>query len=100
MQKKDLKTDSNQIRIVGKGSKMRSVFLTDATRHILESYLVTRVDDSPYIFVSISPNSMGRKLSRNAIEDLVKTYARCVGITSKVTPHTIRHSFATSLLKK
>ena len=52
------------------------------------------------MFISLSPNSYGQPLSRNSVESLVKRYAEFVWITEKVTPHTLRHSFATSLLRR
>lgn len=66
----------------------------------LRVYLDVRTDDSEYVCISLSANTYGKQLSRNAIEELVRTYAAFVGIEKKVTPHTLRHSFATSLLKK
>jgi integrase/recombinase XerD len=52
------------------------------------------------LFISLSGNSYWEPLSRNSIESLVKKYAESVWITEKVTPHTLRHSFATSLLRR
>lgn len=89
-----------QFIIRGKGSKMRSVFLTRKALLLLEAYLDLRVDDHEPLFISLSKNSYGQALSRNAVELLVKKYATMVGIVKKVTPHTLRHSFATSLLKR
>lgn len=66
----------------------------------LRLYLDVRTDDSEYVCISLSANTYGNKLSRNAVEELVRTYSAFVGIEKKVTPHTLRHSFATSLLKK
>lgn len=59
-----------------------------------------RVDTYEAVFISLSRNSYGKAISRNSIEALVKHYAGLVGITKKVTPHTLRHSFATMLIKK
>jgi site-specific recombinase XerD len=59
-----------------------------------------RTDDDPYVFISMSNNSVGNHLTRNTIEDIVKTCAKYANIDKKVTPHTLRHSFATSLIKK
>jgi len=74
--------------------------MTAQAKEKLVHYLKLRSDDGEYLFVSLSGNSLGHKLSRNAIEELVKKYAHAAGIRKKVTPHTLRHSFATSLLKK
>jgi integrase/recombinase XerD len=48
----------------------------------------------------LSGNSFGKNLSRNSIEDIVRKYKNKAWIKKKVTPHTLRHSFATTLLKK
>ena len=50
--------------------------------------------------MSLSRNGFGEHLSRNSIEDIVRKYASLAGINKKVTPHTLRHSFATALIKK
>jgi len=100
LQKKDVHVDSKQFSVIGKGSKIRAIFTTKDAREKLNEYLKTRTDNSPYLFISLSANKLGEHLSRNAIEDMVKKYAKLAGIDKKVTPHTLRHSFATSLIKK
>jgi site-specific recombinase XerD len=80
---------------------LRAVFLTQDALQKLSDYLAHKSDDNQFLFTSISNNSsLYKPLTRNAVEDLVRTYADFVGIAKKVTPHTLRHSFATSLLKK
>jgi len=95
-----INTETNQFSVMWKGSKIRAIFLTDKAKQALVQYLLTRNDTSEYLFVSQSPNSRGQQLSRNSIEEIVKKYKNLAGIKKKVTPHTLRHSFATSLLKK
>ena len=97
---KDIKLSENQFSVIGKGSKLRSVFLTQDAKEKIKKYIFSRGDDSEYLFISLSPNSYGQPLSRNSVESLVKRYAEFVWITEKVTPHTLRHSFATSLLRR
>lgn len=100
LQKKDIKLDSNQFSVVGKWSKLRSVFATKSAINALKNYLELRYDTSPYLFISISKNGFWEHLSRNSIEEIVRKYAKLWGINKKVTPHTLRHSFATTLIKK
>jgi len=100
LQKKDIKLDSNQFSVVGKWSKLRSVFATKHAISALKTYIELRNDTSPYLFISVSRNGFGQHLSRNSIEDIVKKYAALAGISKRVTPHTLRHSFATALIKK
>jgi len=73
--------------------------MTNAARDAIKKYLMVRGDDAEFLFISLSGNSYGRPLSRNSVETLVKHYASLTGINKKVTPHTLRHSFATSLIK-
>jgi site-specific recombinase XerD len=100
LKKNDIKLAEKQFSVVGKGSKLRSVFMTNQARDKIKTYLLSRTDTSDFLFISFSGNSYGKPLSRNSVETLVKEYARLAGIVKKVTPHTLRHSFATSLLKK
>jgi len=74
--------------------------MTNQARDKIKAYLMARGDDSDFLFISLSANSYGKSLSRNSVEELVRNYASLAGINKKVTPHTLRHSFATSLIKK
>ena len=95
-----IRTDSNQLTIIGKGRKMRSTFITREAMEKLQEYRILRTDESEFVFVSHAKNRQPGHLSRNAVEDIVKKYKTLCGIDKKITPHTIRHSFATQLLKK
>lgn len=59
-----------------------------------------RSDDCEHLFISLSNYRSNTQITRNSIEDIVKHYAKLANINKKVTPHTLRHSFATSLIKK
>jgi integrase/recombinase XerD len=88
-----------QFSIVGKWWKLRSVFFRKEALEKLNKYLVWREDDYDPLIISLSKNSYGHSLSRNTIEAIVKKYANLAGIEKKVTPHTLRHTYATMLLK-
>ena len=107
----DLKLDEFSIR--GKGGKVRVVFLSEEAKKAVKNYLALRKDMSPALFVQTPSNSLllggeddsrpakggtGEGLTRRSIERIVKRYAVIAGISKKVTPHVIRHVFATDLL--
>jgi len=94
----DLSRDEMSIR--GKGEKIRVVFLSPSAKKAVADYLKARKDMEEALFVNYGRGKKkpGRLTSR-AIEMLVKHYAIKSGITKKVTPHVIRHSFATDLLE-
>lgn len=96
LKKADLPTEGNQFQIVGKGGKLRSVFITKEAKKKVNEYLKSRADECEYVFT----NKFCEPLGKVSVEKIVKKYATLAGISKKVTPHTLRHSFATSLLKK
>lgn len=91
----DLSRDEFSVR--GKGSKVRLVFLSPAAKEALNKYLEKRSDINPALFVGLQKQDPQRLTARQ-IERLVKRYAIAAGISRKVTPHTLRHLFATDLL--
>lgn len=96
----DLSKDEFSVR--GKGDKLRVVFLSDSARSALKSYLKHRQDMDDSLFVR-HVKGKGRLDSGGAIyprfvQRMIKIYAAKAGITRKVTPHVLRHSFATDLL--
>lgn len=97
----DLKRDEFSIR--GKGGKVRVVFISDEARNAVQEYLKLRKDMCDALFVKLTSEKIkdygGLKgLDRRSVERIVKRYATIAGITKKVTPHVIRHCFATDLL--
>ena len=94
----DLKRDEFSIR--GKGGKVRVVFLSDSARDILKEYLNKRDDHEEAMFVQLGGKmSESMRLTPRSIERIVAHYAKKAGISKKVTPHVVRHSFATDLLR-
>jgi len=106
--KNDLDLHQDEFSIRGKGGKVRVVFLSDEAKKAVKDYLVLRKDMSDALFVKVNDerfkgskeqeNDLGEGLTRRSIERIVKRYATIAGITKKVTPHVIRHCFATDLL--
>ncbi len=107
----DLKSDELSVR--GKGGKIRVVFLSEEAKTAVKKYLDARKDMSDALFVQVG-NEIGNKskqknniskekldvgpLTRRSIERIVKQHAIKAGISKKVTPHVMRHMFATDLL--
>lgn len=101
--KKDMiNLDREEFTIRGKGDKTRVVFLSNQARHFLREYLKRRDDGCPYVFVRHDRAKSGAEvvgaITPRSIERLVHRYAAAAGIPKKVSPHTLRHSFATDLL--
>lgn len=95
----DLSRDEFSIR--GKGDKIRVVFLSDAAKDAIRTYLKSRKDMSDAMFIQYGKNAKSAddlRLTPRTVQRLIKRYATMAGITRKVTPHVIRHSFATDLL--
>ena len=100
LKRSQLNSETKQFSVMWKWSKIRAIFMTEKAKEALVDYLKARSDDSEYLFISLSQNSRGQKLSRNSVEEIVKKYKNLAWIKKKVTPHTLRHSFATALLQK
>ena len=99
----DLSRDEFSVR--GKGDKIRVVFLSDSARGALKAYLKERKDMDDAMFVQYGKNvkqaqkdNKDLRLTPRSVQRIIKRYATMAGITRKVTPHVIRHSFATDLL--
>lgn len=100
MEQVNLKRDEFTVR--GKGDKPRVCFLSDSAKAALKAYFDKRRDASPYLFVS-HDRAKGKRhnagpLTPRSVQRIVERYATEVGITKKITPHTLRHTFATDLL--
>jgi site-specific recombinase XerD len=93
----DLELGEGTVKVFGKGSKERVAVFGDACRDALTQYLDgERVEpDKGY---ALFTNSHGRPLTTRTVQNVIKRWARAAGLPDDVSPHTLRHSFATHLL--
>ena len=103
-------TKRREFVIRGKGGKDRPIFISATAANAVEQYLDSRVDNLKPLFLNNSRNvskdvhaetvaeSEKRRLTPRSVQRIVKNYAMKAGITKHVSPHTLRHSFATDLL--
>ncbi|MGN1185783.1 MAG: site-specific tyrosine recombinase/integron integrase [Methanobrevibacter wolinii] len=91
----DIDFETRTMRIRGKGDKDRIVLFDNNAKNVILEYNKLRDQSNPLLIY----NKNGDKLSSRYVEILIKKYAKVAGIKKKVTPHILRHSFATHLLK-
>ena len=101
LETRQINFDGNYLMVKGKGSKVRAVPFGRWARDKITSFLshgrraILKGKSSPYVFT----NRSGRALTRQGFWKLIRRYALAAGIEKRVTPHTLRHSFATHLLE-
>ncbi len=106
LQREEINLEKGEFSVLGKGGKARVVFLSDRAKDALEKYLTRRTDIDPSVFIrfgrkknlDLDITQEGKKLTPRTIQRIIHHYAIKAGITKPVTPHTLRHSFATDLL--
>jgi integrase/recombinase XerD len=98
----DLNLSAGFLRCTGKGDKERVIPIGEIAGEVLLAYLqqarpqLLKVHDDPALFL----NHLGERMSRQGFWKLLKKYAKLAGIVKDITPHTLRHSFATHLLER
>lgn len=106
LKKDNINLKRDEFTVMGKGSKNRVVFFSEQAKYWLKKYLDLRKDMSQYLFVPHDKKTNKQKTNKDdepltprSVERIVKKYAKLAGITKPVTPHTMRHSYATDLLQ-
>jgi len=94
----DLKT--REFGIIGKGGRNRIVFISKRTLLFLERYLVSRLDKEEALFIRYGGNlSSSSRLTVRSVQEIVGKYVKLAKLPVAATPHTLRHSMATDLLR-
>lgn len=103
LDKDSVNLKKQEFSVTGKGSKVRLVFISELAKEALEKYLEKRRDLDPALFIRLPLHPEKEKktlrLTARSIQRMVARYAAMAGIVKKVTPHVLRHSFATDLLQ-
>lgn len=104
LKRRDVNTERNEFSVRGKGGKVRPVFLSGDAKESLSRYLAKRSDSHPSLFIrhfkNVALDSKTKDgLTARSVQRILKERAKLAGITKVVTPHKLRHSFATNLLR-
>lgn len=104
LNREDINLKRKEFMVRGKGQKDRPIFISDASAWWIVQYLEKRQDNSIPLFIRYSGSKKSTvsgnyyRLTARSVQRLVARYAILAGITKHVSPHTLRHSFATDLL--
>lgn len=110
LKKTNINLEKSEFSVRGKGGKIRVVFIDQASRESVKKYLENRNDKSEFLFISYGhsnkadrlPSTVDRTedspITPRSVQRMIHKYALKAGITKHVTPHVMRHSFATDLL--
>lgn len=103
LKKEDVNLKRDEFTVKGKGKKNRIVFFSEQAKYWLKKYLDVRHDMNPHLFIShdkrTGKDNDDEPLTPRSVQRTVQKHAREAGITKPVTPHTLRHSYATDLLQ-
>lgn len=99
LDRKSINFSNKQIYIVNSSGQKRTVFLSGSCAYWLDKYLQERKDDSDALFIRTAGRKEGTlRLTARSIQRIIEKYVKKAGLTIKATPHSLRHTFAISLL--
>lgn len=99
-----INTGRREFMVRGKGQKDRPIFISERAAHFVQQYIEQRNDSLSPLFLNHSRHTSAtntgnyRRLSTRSVQRIISKYTKIAGITKKVSPHTMRHSYATNLL--
>ncbi|MBP7738214.1 MAG: tyrosine-type recombinase/integrase [Spirochaetes bacterium] len=96
----DIDFESKRLKVTGKGAEDRIVFITEGTAAMLKRYFAERIRKFGALGEPLFINNRGGRITVRGVYDIVVKRARAAGILERVSPHTLRHSFATELLDR
>ncbi len=96
----DIDFDAGRLKVTGKGSEERIVFITDGTAVLMRRYFAERKRKFGSLGYPLFVNNRGGRITVRGVYDIVVKRARAAGLLERVSPHTLRHSFATELMDR
>lgn len=102
---KDVNLTSGKITVRnGKGGKDRNLWIGEENLELMRSWKERQTEKAgeplEFVFTSMSKGTVGNKINRRYVQDMVKRYAEKAGIEKNISPHTMRHTFATDLYRE
>lgn len=99
LNRENINYNTGQAQVIGKGGKLRAVYFSEPALNAIRAYLKRRTDGCRPLFISHSNRGNNQRLARYTVEKKLRKLCKTLGFTKKVTPHTIRRTFATLFIR-